>query len=235
MLESLFGEDAALRVLGPPPLAGKLRRLVLDQPAEAGTALGQGELVERAVKRCAVDLDGLVGPGADPDLGEAGSVDANPVGGQDAVLRPIGQPDVEPDDGVARVDSLEIAVAADPGGQLPGRRRRRGTRRGAARAGREGAACRRPVRTEADKDLLIGLVNGQRTAPTAATASSPVSPVAPALISSTVGRRPPIRTIAITRPRAWATLSGCSVGFRVTTGIWSLGSLMGIACSGSSR
>ena len=45
------------------------------------------------------------------------------------------------------------------------------------------------------------LMNGQRTAPTAATASRPRSPVAPALISSTVGRRPPIRTIAIDPPQ----------------------------------
>ena len=47
----------------------------------------------------------------------------------------------------------------------------------------------------------------------------------PPWISSTVGRRPPIRTIATGRPRADATRSGGSVGLSVTTGDLVLGHL----------
>ena len=111
-----------------------------------GTAFGLGGLVDRPVQRGVVNLDGLVRSGADVDLGEPGRVNAHAIRGQDAGFDPVVQADIELHDGVARVDPLQSAVTADPRRALPGRRRRRGIRRGAARAGWAAGRARRPGR-----------------------------------------------------------------------------------------
>ena len=153
----LAREDPSVHVLGPPPLAGELGGLVLHQPARVRAAVGLGVLVDRAIERGVVDLDGLVGAGADADLGEPRGVDADAVGRQDAGLDAVAQADVELHDGVARVDAPQAAVAADAGGRSlvaavaevfvagqpgPSRRRRRAADRAARQAGRGRRRCR---------------------------------------------------------------------------------------------
>ena len=116
MFGVLFGEDAALRVLGTLPLASQLGSLVLDHPAGAGAALGHRELVQRAVERGAVDLDGLVGTRADRGPRRNGGRTRKPGSWAGRGAGSLGQPDVELHDGVARVDALEVAVTANAGG-----------------------------------------------------------------------------------------------------------------------
>ena len=102
--------------LGPATFAGELGGLVLDQPPRVRPALGLGDLSSFCLIGGALDLEGLVGPRADADLGEPGGVDADHVGRQDRGCRRSSRPTSNWMTASRGSMPLQAAVAADPAG-----------------------------------------------------------------------------------------------------------------------
>src|SRR5262249_18543413 len=140
---------------GPRSVAGQLGRLVLHESPGLGLRAGDAGRLDGDAGARALHVDRLMGSRGHADLGEPRRVDTDDVGGEDPWLDPLAQSEIEADDGVARLDAAQAAVAADRGGDAPvaaiaevlitreagwGGRRRCGRAR---RAGDHGAA--RPI------------------------------------------------------------------------------------------
>ncbi len=126
------GEIAALHAHGPRSIPRELGGLVLDEFLGRCEAVRLLALAELLADIDVLDVDILIGARAHADFGEAGRVDANDVGGQDAGLGAALDADVEADDGVARLDAADAAHLSGGCWECRGRRRRRGIRRAAA-------------------------------------------------------------------------------------------------------
>ena len=195
----LLGQDATGQARGPGAVAVGLGRCVLSQPLGHLQGLLDHLFLGGLGASGHVNGKALVGAEARAHLGEPRGVDADDVGGQDA--RPaVG---IELDDGVARVDPSRAPSPPKWTGSAPSPPSQRYSSRGSQgrpagggvpRAGPHGSAQRPPA----------GLVNGH---------GGPSMPKTPEpLHSSGFGIRPPIRTIAITRPSAEPTAAALRPG-----------------------